>query len=172
MLFKCLYGILMLLPQSSAFATLRNRLNSVNHLTNVTANIKTNRKQDGQSQEMLSHFITVQNRHLKGKKVGAKTPFPELTLASDTLSTSGSSGFLRSPAQTQALRESRRPKSNATRSSPRSSKASTSMKGKPKTVETAMSSFPKPTVSSGQSLSTALLSALTSSNQPPSDDKE
>ncbi|RKP23175.1 vacuolar protein 14 C-terminal Fig4p binding-domain-containing protein, partial [Syncephalis pseudoplumigaleata] len=28
-LFKCLYGILMLLPQSSAFAILRNRLNSV-----------------------------------------------------------------------------------------------------------------------------------------------
>ncbi|RUP49195.1 hypothetical protein BC936DRAFT_143094 [Jimgerdemannia flammicorona] len=31
-LFKCLYGILMLLPQSSAFATLRNRLNSVSSL--------------------------------------------------------------------------------------------------------------------------------------------
>jgi len=28
-LFKCLYGLLMLLPQSSAFATLRNRLNSI-----------------------------------------------------------------------------------------------------------------------------------------------
>jgi vacuole morphology and inheritance protein 14 len=31
-LYKCLYGILMLLPQSSAFATLRNRLNSVSSL--------------------------------------------------------------------------------------------------------------------------------------------
>ncbi|RUS14647.1 vacuole-associated enzyme activator complex component, partial [Endogone sp. FLAS-F59071] len=31
-LFKCLYGILMLLPQSSAFVTLRNRLNSVSSL--------------------------------------------------------------------------------------------------------------------------------------------
>ena len=31
-LFKCLYGILMLLPQSSAFATLRNRLNSISSL--------------------------------------------------------------------------------------------------------------------------------------------
>ncbi|WFD32293.1 hypothetical protein MSPP1_003338 [Malassezia sp. CBS 17886] len=29
-LFKCLYGVLMLLPQSSAFATLRNRLHAVN----------------------------------------------------------------------------------------------------------------------------------------------
>ncbi|KDN37415.1 ARM repeat-containing protein [Tilletiaria anomala UBC 951] len=31
-LFKCLYGLLMLLPQSSAFATLRNRLNAVSSL--------------------------------------------------------------------------------------------------------------------------------------------
>lgn len=29
-LFKCLYGILMLLPQSLAFVSLRNRLNAVN----------------------------------------------------------------------------------------------------------------------------------------------
>ena len=29
-LYKCLYGLLMLLPQSSAFAALKNRLNSVN----------------------------------------------------------------------------------------------------------------------------------------------
>lgn len=28
-LYKCMYGILMLLPQSSAFAALKNRLNSV-----------------------------------------------------------------------------------------------------------------------------------------------
>ena len=28
-LYKCLYGLLMLLPQSSAFAALKNRLNSV-----------------------------------------------------------------------------------------------------------------------------------------------
>lgn len=34
-LYKCMYGILMLLPQSSAFATLRNRLNSVNGLVLV-----------------------------------------------------------------------------------------------------------------------------------------
>ena len=29
-LFKCLYGLLMLLPQSSAFLSLRNRLSAVN----------------------------------------------------------------------------------------------------------------------------------------------
>ncbi|KAH6566183.1 hypothetical protein BASA60_009594 [Batrachochytrium salamandrivorans] len=34
-LFKCLYGILMLLPQSSAFATLRNRLSSVGPLISL-----------------------------------------------------------------------------------------------------------------------------------------
>lgn len=34
-LFKCLYGMLMLLPQSSAFATLRNRLHAVNGLGQV-----------------------------------------------------------------------------------------------------------------------------------------
>ena len=28
-IYKCLYGLLMLLPQSSAFAALKNRLNSV-----------------------------------------------------------------------------------------------------------------------------------------------
>ncbi|KAJ3038306.1 hypothetical protein HDV00_000817 [Rhizophlyctis rosea] len=37
-LFKCLYGILMLLPQSSAFATLRNRLNSVSSMVMLYAN--------------------------------------------------------------------------------------------------------------------------------------
>lgn len=31
-LFKCLYGLLMLLPQSTAFATLRNRLTSVSSM--------------------------------------------------------------------------------------------------------------------------------------------
>ena len=36
-LFKALYGILMLLPQSSAFATLRNRLNSVHSLVTLYA---------------------------------------------------------------------------------------------------------------------------------------
>ncbi|RKP09317.1 vacuolar protein 14 C-terminal Fig4p binding-domain-containing protein [Thamnocephalis sphaerospora] len=39
-LFKCLYGILMLLPQSSAFATLRNRLNSVGAFNGSSASNK------------------------------------------------------------------------------------------------------------------------------------
>ena len=35
-LYKALYGILMILPQSSAFATLRNRLNSINAISLLT----------------------------------------------------------------------------------------------------------------------------------------
>ena len=31
-LYRCMYGILMLLPQSSAFAALKNRLNSVSSI--------------------------------------------------------------------------------------------------------------------------------------------
>ena len=34
-LYKCLYGLLMLLPQSDAFETLKNRLNSVATLGQV-----------------------------------------------------------------------------------------------------------------------------------------
>ena len=34
-LYKCLYGLLMLLPQSDAFETMRNRLNSVATLGQV-----------------------------------------------------------------------------------------------------------------------------------------
>lgn len=34
-LYKCLFGILMLLPQSSAFATLKNRLSSISVISNV-----------------------------------------------------------------------------------------------------------------------------------------
>ncbi|KAJ3120763.1 hypothetical protein HK100_012660 [Physocladia obscura] len=37
-LFKCLFGVLMLLPQSSAFATLRNRLNSVGSMVMLYGN--------------------------------------------------------------------------------------------------------------------------------------
>ena len=35
-LYRCMYGILMLLPQSSAFATLRNRLNSLGSLATLS----------------------------------------------------------------------------------------------------------------------------------------
>ncbi|RCI00210.1 hypothetical protein CU098_002673, partial [Rhizopus stolonifer] len=87
-LFKCLYGILMLLPQSSAFSTLRNRLNSVSSLgflhvlpkSPVTslATTSTDRKQLNKTkveeistikyQELLTHFKSVQSRHEKQRK--------------------------------------------------------------------------------------------------------
>jgi vacuole morphology and inheritance protein 14 len=73
-LYKCLYGVLMLLPQSSAFATLRNRLNSVSALGYLPR-----RKDDGdtakrsstnkfsmdasKAQELLTHFNALQSRH-------------------------------------------------------------------------------------------------------------
>ena len=45
-LYKCLYGLLMLLPQSSAFAALKNRLGSVSaigylHVAGITSGMAT-----------------------------------------------------------------------------------------------------------------------------------
>lgn len=91
-LFKCLYGLLMLLPQSSAFATLRNRLNAVSsigymHLAKPvpsTDRAATNtggvigaalgpgtRKRTAdeiQWAALLSHFKSVQSRHERARK--------------------------------------------------------------------------------------------------------
>lgn len=66
-LVKCLYGMLMLLPQSSAFATLRNRLQTVYGLQ--AAIPQDSRKparhtaQDVPWTELLTHFRTVQQQH-------------------------------------------------------------------------------------------------------------
>ncbi|PWN86574.1 ARM repeat-containing protein, partial [Acaromyces ingoldii] len=93
-LFKCLYGILMLLPQSSAFATLRNRLNAVNGLgyLNVvpratSASVSSSSsassaaataasksrvgsgKDDIKWAELLTHFRAVQARHERSRRV-------------------------------------------------------------------------------------------------------
>ncbi|CAO3654695.1 unnamed protein product [Mucor fragilis] len=93
-LFKCLYGILMLLPQSSAFSTLRNRLSSVSSLgflhvlpkattpaTSSTAtSTSTDRKGSKSSStkveeantikygDLLTHFKSVQSRHEKQRR--------------------------------------------------------------------------------------------------------
>ncbi|KAH8547463.1 vacuolar protein 14 C-terminal Fig4p binding-domain-containing protein [Umbelopsis sp. PMI_123] len=85
-LFKCLYGILMLLPQSSAFSTLRNRLSSVSSLgflnvmpknTPEPAKRQSSKsvpgKQDEPSikfQDLLVHFKNVQARHEKFRRQG------------------------------------------------------------------------------------------------------
>jgi vacuole morphology and inheritance protein 14 len=79
-LYKCLYGILMILPQSSAFNTLRNRLNSVSpigfiHLppkptnSNSTSSSKITGKYSLQGRddvkwtELLEKFRNVQRKH-------------------------------------------------------------------------------------------------------------
>ncbi|KAI9486945.1 MAG: vacuolar protein 14 C-terminal Fig4p binding-domain-containing protein [Benjaminiella poitrasii] len=89
-LFKCLYGILMLLPQSSAFSTLRNRLNSVSSLgflhvlpkSPVASTLSTDKKQPKATtnsknvdeastikyQDLLAHFKNVQSRHEKQRR--------------------------------------------------------------------------------------------------------
>lgn len=83
-LFKCLYGILMLLPQSSAFSTLRNRLSSVSSLGFLNVMPKSlpepakrqgsksvPGKQDEPSikfQDLLFHFKNVQARHEKFRR--------------------------------------------------------------------------------------------------------
>ncbi|CAG8756541.1 36608_t:CDS:2, partial [Racocetra persica] len=81
-LFKCLYGLLMLLPQSSAFASLKNRLTSVSsmgflHLIPRSASqtdtkrpsSKSYGKDDGiKFQDLLTHFRTVQAKHEKTRK--------------------------------------------------------------------------------------------------------
>ncbi|KAL5507888.1 hypothetical protein ACEPAH_5506 [Sanghuangporus vaninii] len=75
-LFKCLYGLLMLLPQSSAFVSLRNRLNAVNsagflHIApKSSSNAYSGRSKLGRGdeikwQELLMHFRSVQGRHEK-----------------------------------------------------------------------------------------------------------
>lgn len=69
-LYKCLYGILMLLPQSSAFVTLRNRLNSVSHLSSFPLESVSTPEDDRQiNRELLEHFISVQEQHEEMSKM-------------------------------------------------------------------------------------------------------
>ncbi|KAI8997013.1 vacuolar protein 14 C-terminal Fig4p binding-domain-containing protein [Pilobolus umbonatus] len=74
-LFKCLYGILMLLPQSSAFSTLRNRLSSVSslgflHVLPKRSTTKSKPTDDTtiKYNELLLHFKSVQGRHESQRK--------------------------------------------------------------------------------------------------------
>nr|CAG8515363.1 5290_t:CDS:10 [Entrophospora candida] len=75
-LVKCLYGLLMLLPQSSAFASLKNRLTSVSsmgflHLMPKSPNdskksiskLLSSRDEGIRFQDLLTHFKTVQTKH-------------------------------------------------------------------------------------------------------------
>ncbi|GES94101.1 ARM repeat-containing protein [Rhizophagus clarus] len=88
-LFKCLYGLLMLLPQSSAFASLKNRLTSVSsmgflHLipksTHTTDTKRSTTKaaptkEDGiKFQDLLTHFRAVQAKHEKTREQASQSP--------------------------------------------------------------------------------------------------
>ncbi|KAF9528014.1 vacuolar protein 14 C-terminal Fig4p binding-domain-containing protein [Crepidotus variabilis] len=76
-LFKCLYGILMLLPQSSAFISLRNRLNAINSAGFLQIAPKSSaipgRSKLGRDemkwQELLLHFRQVQAKHEKARRL-------------------------------------------------------------------------------------------------------
>ncbi|KAF8524585.1 vacuolar protein 14 C-terminal Fig4p binding-domain-containing protein [Hysterangium stoloniferum] len=77
-LFKCLYGLLMLLPQSSAFTSLQKRLTAVSSMgflqiaprgppSTATTRSKLARD-DIKWQDLISHFRTVQSRHEKARR--------------------------------------------------------------------------------------------------------
>ncbi|KAG8824289.1 hypothetical protein FRC18_010555 [Serendipita sp. 400] len=85
-LYKCLYGLLMLLPQSPAFISLRNRLNAVSSLgflhiapkpsqqtvpVNVVSSSRSKLGRDDiKWQELFAHFRSVQTKHEKARRVG------------------------------------------------------------------------------------------------------
>lgn len=70
-LFKCLYGMLMLLPQSSAFATLRNRLHAINGLGYLALPNRSPAPRAVRAppmaeiawSDLLAHFRAIQQRH-------------------------------------------------------------------------------------------------------------
>ncbi|XP_072403206.1 protein VAC14 homolog isoform X2 [Diabrotica undecimpunctata] len=72
-LVRALYGLLMLLPQTDAFTTLRTRLSCIPSLQlNCDDNKKTKKKSSLVNtvnfQQLLSHFVDVQERHKEFKK--------------------------------------------------------------------------------------------------------
>ncbi|KAJ3354550.1 hypothetical protein GGF32_002442 [Allomyces javanicus] len=78
-LLKCLYALLMLLPQSSAFATLRNRLSCVSSLGHLNAAPRSSdffstkdkfKKLTSEIRwvDLLTHFKYVQGRHERARK--------------------------------------------------------------------------------------------------------
>ncbi|KIM29482.1 hypothetical protein M408DRAFT_328738 [Serendipita vermifera MAFF 305830] len=118
-LYKCLYGLLMLLPQSPAFISLRNRLNAVSSLgflhiapkpstVNVVANSRSKMARDEiKWQDLFAHFRSVQAKHEKARRVGlGGSPGPLLDGYS-VPSGSGSSG--RPPARRRVTGDAQPP---------------------------------------------------------------
>ncbi|CDK24894.1 unnamed protein product [Kuraishia capsulata CBS 1993] len=65
-LYKCLYGILMILPQSSAFTTLRNRLSMLTHtgaLYSMPTAQKVGKEKIERTIQLMKHFINVQDKY-------------------------------------------------------------------------------------------------------------
>ncbi|RKP18351.1 hypothetical protein ROZALSC1DRAFT_15275, partial [Rozella allomycis CSF55] len=72
-LYKSLYGLLMLLPQSSAFATLRNRLNSVQSVSllskpTLSSPVEKKTKTTKEFLDLISYFKQVQAKHEKERR--------------------------------------------------------------------------------------------------------
>ncbi|KAI0258589.1 ARM repeat-containing protein [Gloeopeniophorella convolvens] len=96
-LFKCLYGLLMLLPQSSAFISLRNRLNAVNsagflHIApkpsavSAAATRSKLARDEIKWTELLGHFRAVQTRHERARRAALGTaPDISTTLPSSSI---------------------------------------------------------------------------------------
>lgn len=98
-LYKCLYGILMILPQSSAFNTLRNRLNSVSpigfiHLppkptnsnsassSKITGKYSLQGRDDVKWTELLEKFRNVQRKHQEIRNNTFSKSFSDIKLYS------------------------------------------------------------------------------------------
>lgn len=98
-LYKCLYGILMLLPQSSAFATLRNRLKSVSAIgyLHVSQQRGSNSSSGGVSSrylggnpsldvkwtDLMKKFHAVQQKHQDSRANSLARSFNDLKLNTD-----------------------------------------------------------------------------------------
>ncbi|CCH46137.1 Vacuole morphology and inheritance protein 14 [Wickerhamomyces ciferrii] len=82
-LYKCLFGILMLLPQSTAFATLKNRLSSIS-VINTMVNLQekldikesetSNKSKATKYSELLQRFRSVQEIHEQSRLRNAVNP--------------------------------------------------------------------------------------------------
>ncbi|KAH9943223.1 ARM repeat-containing protein [Epithele typhae] len=116
-LLKCLYGLLMVLPQSSAFLSLRNRLNAVNTASfpqitpkSTVGNLSSTRSKLGREdikwQELLQHFRTVQMKHEKARRQALGTDVTSFTSYSYT---NGIDGSKPSPPTSAGTTASQRP---------------------------------------------------------------
>ncbi|KAJ8507380.1 hypothetical protein ONZ45_g10243 [Pleurotus djamor] len=107
-LFKCLYGLLMLLPQSSAFLSLRNRLHAVNpagflHTTpKSTVGALPSRSKMGRDdikwQELLTHFRTIQAKHEKARRQALGNDAPAFSNLSDIEGSEGATAIGPAPS--------------------------------------------------------------------------